>query len=358
MDLRRSLQPRRLPWLLLATFSAVACVPDITPPALTFPVKDQEVPAVLVIGPIDTTKVVFEGAPVGEHMDQSLQEAIKNNLTRTQVFKDVVLLKLTEKTDDAEKILSAARAQNADLLMIGEVKEYSADTPSIFGSRFDIDLKVQVKLYNVHNGAQVWKKTEQAHVSKDGSPFKKPESLDIITRYVAMPPIAAGIMPPMVEYVQTEYLASLKSPAKGAVAESSEVFGGAELARIDADLAPPLTKVAPNDHAYAVVVGVEDYRDLPKVDYARRDAEMVKQYLIKSLGYREQNIVTLLNDRVTRSQLEARFENGYPSKWGRTRTPRSSSTTAGTERRTPTPTRHSSSPTTATRPTWKQPPIR
>ncbi len=317
MDPRRSLQPRRFAWLLVATFTVTACVPDIAPPVLTFPVKEQEVPAVLAIGPIDTTKVVFEGAPVGENMDQSLQEALKNNLARTQVFKEVTILKLTDKTNDAEKILSAAKAQNADLLIIGEVKEYSADVPFIFfGSRYEIRMTVQAKVYNVHSGALVWKKTDKAHVIKDGSGFKKPESLDVITRYVAMPPIAAGILPPMVEYMQTEYLASLKSPAKGAVAESSEVFGGAELARIDADLAPPQTKVPVKDHAYAVVVGVEDYHDLPKVDYAKRDAEMVKQYLIKALGYRESNIVMLLNDRVTRSQLEARFEKWLPKQVG------------------------------------------
>lgn len=317
MDPRRSLQPRRFAWLLVATFTVTACVPDIAPPVLTFPVKEQEVPAVLAIGPIDTTKVVFEGAPVGENMDQSLQEALKNNLARTQVFKEVTILKLTDETNDAEKILSAAKAQNADLLIIGEVKEYSADVPFIFfGSRYEIRMTVQAKVYNVHSGALVWKKTDKAHVIKDGSGFKKPESLDVITRYVAMPPIAAGILPPMVEYMQTEYLASLKSPAKGAVAESSEVFGGAELARIDADLAPPQTKVPVKDHAYAVVVGVEDYHDLPKVDYAKRDAEMVKQYLIKALGYRESNIVMLLNDRVTRSQLEARFEKWLPKQVG------------------------------------------
>lgn len=316
MDPRRSPRPRRFGWLLVATFTMTACVPDISPPALTFPVKEQEVPAVLVIGPIDTTKVVFEGAPVGDNMDQSLQESLKNNLARTQVFKEVALLTLTDKTNDAEKILAAARAQNADLLMIGDVKDYSADVPSVFGSRYEVRMTVRARLYNVHNGALVWKKTDKAHVIKDGSGFKKPESLDIITRYVAMPPIAAGILPPLIDYVQTEYLASLKSPAKGAVAESSEVFGGAELAKIDADLAPPTGKAPPKDHAYAIVVGVEDYRDLPKVDYARRDAEMVKQYLIKALGYREANIVTLLNDRVTRSQIEARFEKWLPKQVG------------------------------------------
>jgi uncharacterized caspase-like protein len=75
----------------------------------------------------------------------------------------------------------------------------------------------------------------------------------------------------------------------------------------------PLTNPTPTkDHAYAVIFGVEHYRDLPQVDYATRDAEMVKKYLVKSLGYREQNIVMLLNDYVTRSQIEARLEKWLP----------------------------------------------
>ena len=61
-----------------------------------------------------------------------------------------------------------------------------------------------------------------------------------------------------------------------------------------------------------MIFGVERYRDLPQVDYATRDAEMVKKYLVKTLGYREQNIVMLLNDRVTRSQIEARLEKWLP----------------------------------------------
>ncbi|OQW62640.1 MAG: hypothetical protein A4S17_01225 [Proteobacteria bacterium HN_bin10] len=288
-------------------------MPDIAPPALTFPVKEQEVPVTLAIGPFDTSKVVWEGQPVSDNLHETLQTSVKETLGRTQIFKDIVILKLPEKTNDPEKILAAARESKADILMVGEVKEYSADAPWAFGTRFEVDIKVQARLYNVHSGAQVWKKTEKVKVAKDGSGFKKQESLDVITRYVAMPPIAAGILPPMVDYIQTDYLATLKSQTKGtAVAEGTEVFGGAEMAKVDAELTPPATATRPKDHAFAVVVGIEDYRDLPRVDYAKRDAESVKQYLIKAMGYREQNIVMILNDRVTKSQLEARFEKWLP----------------------------------------------
>ncbi len=306
--------------LLLCGSLTGACVPDISAPALSFPVKEQEVPVVLAIGPIDVDKVTHEGAALSEHVERTFQATIKDTLARTQVFKDVVVLTVPSqggREPDPEQVMAAARAQHADLLLTGEVKEFAADTPAfLFGSQYDVEMKLQARLFNVHTGALAWKKTEKVSVRKEGSGIKRAESLDIIVRSVAIPPVTAGLLPPLVEHVQAEYLASLKAPAKGAVADSSEVFGGAELARIDAELAPPSTKIAPKLHAYAVVVGVEDYRDLPRVDYARRDAEMVKKYLVTSLGYREQNIVLMLNDRVTKSDLEARFERWLPRQVG------------------------------------------
>lgn len=305
---------------LFPAFLVSACVPNIPPPALTIPAREQEVPLTLAIGPVDVTKVTYEGTPLSESLESAIQGTLKETLSRTEVFQHVVLLNVRTSGRDApdsEQVLASARAQHADLLLIGEVKEFEADVPALLvGSQYDVTLRFQSQLYNVHTGALVWKKTERVTVSRDGSGSRRRDSLDVIVRNVAIPSATAGLLAPLVEYVQTDYLASLRMPGKGAADETSAIFGGAELAKIDADLAPPLSQVRPKNQAYAVVIGIEDYRDLPKVDYAKRDAEMVKQYLIKALGYREQNIVTILNDRVTRSQLEARLEQWLPRQVG------------------------------------------
>jgi hypothetical protein len=234
-------------------------------------------------------------------------------LHRTNVLKDVIILNVPSEAGkklDPEQVLSAARSQQADVLLVGDVKEFQADSKSAFGSEYQVTLRLQVQLFNAHTGSLVWKKTEQVTVQKAGE-------LDQIVVHVAMPSLNAGLLPPLVDHIQTDYAALQRSPAKTAAAgSSSTLFGGAELARIDAELAPPASTVKPKDYAYAVIVGVEDYRDLPKVDYARRDAEMVKAYLTKALGYREQNVVLLLNDRVTKSDLEARFEKWLPKQVG------------------------------------------
>ncbi|MGH7260719.1 MAG: caspase family protein [Nitrospiraceae bacterium] len=303
-----------LAFLLLAYIVlTTACAPTIAPPNLTVPVKEQEVPITIAIGPIDTTKATIDGAPIGNNLERSLRQVTRDMLHRTNVLKDVVLVDIPVepgKKPDPEKVLAAARAQNADALLVGEVKEFSAESQSVFGSEYRVSLRLQVQLFNAHTGSLVWKKTEQVTVQKTGE-------LDQIVMHVAMPSLNAGLLPPLVEHIQTDYAALQRTPSKAAAAEaSSTVFGGAELARIDAELAPPASRVKPKDHAYAVVIGVEDYRDLPKVDYAKRDAEMVRTYLTKALGYREQNVVMLLNDRVTKSDLEARFEKWLPKQVG------------------------------------------
>lgn len=306
-------QSLALMFFLAALAVVAACTPTIVPPNLVVPVKEQDVPIVVAIGPIDTSKIVYEGGPTGKDLDKSLQKVVRDMLHRTNVLKDVIVLEMpveAGKKLDPEQVLSTARAQRADVLLVGDVKDFQADFKSTFGSEYRVILRLQVQLFNAHTGGLVWKKTEQVTVQKAGE-------LDQIVLHVAIPSLYAGLLPSLVDHIQTDYAALQRTPAKAATADaSSNVFGGAELARIDAELAPPASTVKPKDHAYAVIVGVEDYRDLPKVDYARRDAEMVKTYLTKSLGYREQNIVMLLNDRVTKSDLEARFEKWLPKQVG------------------------------------------
>ncbi len=71
----------------------------------------------------------------------------------------------------------------------------------------------------------------------------------------------------------------------------------------------PAIKAKPNKNSYAIVIGIENYRQkLPKVDYAAHDAKTMTEYLTKVMGYPEENVVTLLNDRALKSDMEKYFE--------------------------------------------------
>ena len=69
-----------------------------------------------------------------------------------------------------------------------------------------------------------------------------------------------------------------------------------------------------NTKAFAIVIGVENYRQkLPKADFATQDAKLVADYLTKVMGYPEENVVTLMNDRATNVDLVKYFEKWLPN---------------------------------------------
>ena len=71
----------------------------------------------------------------------------------------------------------------------------------------------------------------------------------------------------------------------------------------------PAIKAKPNKNAYAIVIGIEDYRQkLPKADYAAHDAQTMTEYLTKVMGYPEENVVTLTNEHAAKSDFEKYFE--------------------------------------------------
>lgn len=67
---------------------------------------------------------------------------------------------------------------------------------------------------------------------------------------------------------------------------------------------PPRSRTRRNKDAYAVVIGIEKYRDVPGVDFASRDAETMKRYLTRAMGYDERNVILLQNQRATKTDLE------------------------------------------------------
>lgn len=99
-------------------------------------------------------------------------------------------------------------------------------------------------------------------------------------------------------------------PARPASIESPR--GDARVVKSDVDELPAL-KTTPNKNAYAIVIGIENYRQkLPRADFATSDAKLVSEYLIRVMGYPEENIVTLLDDRASYVDLAKYFEKWLP----------------------------------------------
>lgn len=70
----------------------------------------------------------------------------------------------------------------------------------------------------------------------------------------------------------------------------------------------------PQKNRYAIVIGIEQYRQrLPRVEFASHDAQVMRDYLVKSLGYPEENVVMLLNQQATRTDIEKYIERWLPN---------------------------------------------
>lgn len=88
----------------------------------------------------------------------------------------------------------------------------------------------------------------------------------------------------------------------------------AESAKLAA-LFPPLNEsprpaaVRPDD--YALVVGIEGYRSIPKADYGENDAKLVKTY-VESLGVPPANVILLTGDRASRADIAKYLEEWLP----------------------------------------------
>jgi uncharacterized lipoprotein YajG len=79
----------------------------------------------------------------------------------------------------------------------------------------------------------------------------------------------------------------------------------------------PAPAVKPRPKAHAVVIGVEQYREkLPAADFAAADARLVSLYLIKLMGYPEENVATLLDGRANRSDFEKYIERWLANRVG------------------------------------------
>lgn len=78
---------------------------------------------------------------------------------------------------------------------------------------------------------------------------------------------------------------------------------------------PPLSASKPQHNRFAVVIGVEQYRQgLASVEFASHDARVMRDYLTKTLGFPEENVAMLVNDQAAKSDIEKYIERWLPNR--------------------------------------------
>lgn len=113
---------------------------------------------------------------------------------------------------------------------------------------------------------------------------------------------AGGFGPP----TRKRFVASVK-PKEGSV-ETVEVLS------VDVDQIPARVQGFDRRTSYAVVVGIGGYREdgVPKLKYAKRDAEVVGKHLTALAGYSPENVRVLTDERALLVDLQETFEDWLP----------------------------------------------
>jgi hypothetical protein len=165
------------------------------------------------------------------------------------------------------------------------------------------EASVQLTVTNMDSGSRLWQKTFIG--SGTGTDPKT-------TLALAFQDLAGTIdHDDSIRSLRPAFLA-----AGGKLPDASEVPATLRASEVtvksDVDDVPKLA-VAPRKNDYAIVIGIERYRQkLPHADFAAHDAQTMTEYLSK-LGYPDENVVTLINDHAAKSDLEKYLEKWLPT---------------------------------------------
>ncbi len=79
-------------------------------------------------------------------------------------------------------------------------------------------------------------------------------------------------------------------------------------------LSPAKIKERPKRDAVAIVIGIQEYKRLPKADYASTDAQAFYDYAVRALGVPPENVKLLLDDTADNVEIYKAFQSWLPFK--------------------------------------------
>jgi hypothetical protein len=85
-------------------------------------------------------------------------------------------------------------------------------------------------------------------------------------------------------------------------------------------LKPETVKRAPARDAVAIIIGIQDYKRVPRADFANNDAKEFYEYAVRALGVKPEKIKMLLDDEADEINVVKAFENWLPIQVNRDKT--------------------------------------
>ncbi len=81
-----------------------------------------------------------------------------------------------------------------------------------------------------------------------------------------------------------------------------------------AELNPALVKSQPSKDAVAIIIGIADYKNLPRADFANEDARIFYDYAIRALGVKPENIKLLVDADAGQGEILKTFKTWLPAR--------------------------------------------
>jgi hypothetical protein len=77
-------------------------------------------------------------------------------------------------------------------------------------------------------------------------------------------------------------------------------------------LKPETIKIAPARDAVAIIIGIQNYKRVPKAEFANNDAREFNEYAIRALGIKQEKIKMLVDEEADEVNIVKAFENWLP----------------------------------------------
>jgi hypothetical protein len=87
-----------------------------------------------------------------------------------------------------------------------------------------------------------------------------------------------------------------------------------------AALKPESISRVPSRDAIAIIIGIQDYKRVPKAEFANNDAKEFYEYAVRALGIKQEKIKILLDDEADEVNIVKAFENWLPIQVNRDKT--------------------------------------
>lgn len=221
-----------------------------------------------------------------------------------QYFNDVVLLPPDTRYIAPQDILDQFGTDLILQLQVTDTKT-SADMNAIFLAAipltfaeplapimtYEITVTVEANLRDARTGRLLWARTGPTKASDHFSPIGPEEKIAGLARrgiHTAVVGVFETLKQELAAY-QPGAAVKVASPAPGKASRPASA--------------------APRPNRYAIIMGIEQYREqIPKAEFATKDAKAMAQFLTTQAGYREENVIVRLNEQATKSDMEKYFE--------------------------------------------------